>query len=231
MLKCSLVGAPVECGASQPGCVMGPDALRTAGIVKTLEDLGHVVTDHGNVASEPAAAKPHLNTAIHDMDKTLGWASALKEVAYRVARSPDLPIFLGGDHSIAIGTVPGVTRAAQERGVPQFVLWLDAHPDIHTLETTDSGNLHGTPVAYFTGQAGFDSYYPALEHRVDPQNVCMMGLRSVDPAERAHLSACDIAVHDMRSIDENGVSAPLIAFLDRVSAAKGSSCQSRCGFS
>ena len=100
-------------------------------------------------------------------------------------------------------------------------MWLDAHPDIHTLKSTTSGNLHGTPVAYFTGQADFEDAYPPLQHRIDPANVCMMGIRSVDPAENEHLAQFGIEVHDMRSIDEVGGAAPLRSFLKRVKEANG----------
>lgn len=221
MLNCTLVGAPVETGASQVGCIMGPDAYRTAGLKSTIETLGYAVRDEGNVAPRPVQAPIHANVAIHDLGETIGWATALEDAAYKAARSCDLPIFLGGDHSLSIGTIPGVTRHAQDTGRTQFVLWLDAHPDIHTLATTSSGNLHGTPVAYFTGQAGFEGVYPALKHRVAPDNICMMGIRSVDPAENLHLAQTGIEVHDMRAIDERGVAAPLRAFLKRVKAAKG----------
>ncbi len=221
MLKCSLLGAPTQDGASQQGCLMGPDAFRTAGIVQTLQELGHEVTDLGNLKPNPMPITPHNNPAIHDLDGIVGWAHALSEAAFDMARSSDLPIFLGGDHSMSIGTVPGITKYSAEQGRPQFVLWLDAHPDIHTLATTSSGNLHGTPVAYFTGREGFQGHYPDLSHAVDPQNMCMMGIRSIDPEEREFLSQSPITVHDMRSIDENGVVVPLRSFLGKVAKAKG----------
>ena len=103
---------------------------------------------------------------------------------------------------------------------PLFVLWLDAHPDLHTLDSTGSGNLHGTPVAYFTGQPGFDMF-PPLAAPVDPGNICMMGIRSVDPAEHARIKELGVTVHDMRTLDERGVAAPLAEFLARVSAVNG----------
>lgn len=221
MKNCTLVGAPVQSGASQPGCLMGPDAYRTAGLAKTIQSLGYQVTDRGNVQALEVRAPDHTNKAIHHLDEIIGWASALEEAAYGAAKSSDMPIFLGGDHSLSIGTVPGVTRHSAELGKPQFVLWLDAHPDIHTLDTTDSGNLHGTPVAYFTGQSGFEGIYPALKQAVDPANVSMMGIRSVDPAENSFLSSLPIEVHDMRALDEHGVAAPLRAFLARVMEAGG----------
>ncbi|MFD0915238.1 arginase [Pseudahrensia aquimaris] len=221
MLTCTLVGAPVESGASQVGCVMGPDAFRTAGLKTTIEDLGYRVVDLGNIVPRAYGDAAHVNPSIHHLGETIGWASALEDVAYRAIKSSSLPIFLGGDHSLSIGTVPGVARHAAEAGREQFVLWLDAHPDIHTLKTTTSGNLHGTPVAYFTGQEDFDGVYPELRYRVDPANICMMGIRSVDPAENEHLTRTGIEVHDMRAIDERGVAGPLRAFLERIKKTNG----------
>ncbi|MEL7211789.1 MAG: arginase [Pseudomonadota bacterium] len=220
-LRCALVGAPVQSGASQPGCLMGPDAYRTAGLADTLRDLGHEVTDLGNVTADVEDIQPPAGSSAHDLGATVGWSRALETAAYRAAQHADLPIFLGGDHSLSIGTVPGIARHSAVIGRPQFVLWLDAHPDIHTVQSTTSGNLHGTPVAYFMGMDGFEGVYPPLKTPVPAGNICMMGIRSVDPAENAALAAHDITVHDMRAIDEHGIAGPLRAFLDRVNAAKG----------
>ena len=131
-----------------------------------------------------------------------------------------LPIFLGGDHSLTLGSLTGVAAHAHHIGRPQFVLWLDAHSDFHTPITSPSGNLHGTPLAYATGQAGFDNF-PAVAAPVPQKNVCILGLRSVDAAERKLLEASDILYHDMRAIDEAGIARPLSAFLKTVAAAKG----------
>jgi arginase len=105
--------------------------------------------------------------------------------------------------------------------VALFVLWLDAHPDFHTLETTETGNLHGTPVAYVTGHPSFSRTFPPLPSPIEPRNLAMMGVRSVDPAERKALAGAGITVFDMRMIDENGVGPLLTAFLERVRAANG----------
>lgn len=219
--ECIIIGAPTQSGASQPGCVMGPDAFRTAGIIRELEALNYKVHDRGNLT--PQACKPahHDNPAIHNLDETVGWAHSLAQIAYTVASEHNFPIFLGGDHSLSIGSVPGVTKAAIERGQEPFVIWLDAHPDFHTLDTTQSGNLHGTPVAYFTGRKGFEGFYPQLEHPVPPENICMFGIRSVDRAEQALLAQAGVEIFDMRAIDELGVVAPLRAFLERVRNANG----------
>lgn len=220
-IRCGLVGAPVQSGASQAGCIMGPDAFRSAGLADTLKDLGHSVVDFGNIGRREVFLSAHANAAIHHLKETVGWALALRDAAGEAAEQTDMPIFLGGDHSLSIGTVPGMTRHAVRQGRVQFVLWLDAHPDIHSLTTTTSGNLHGTPVAYFTGASGFEGSYPDLEAKVAPKHVCMMGLRSVDDAERRLLSDTDIQVFDMRALDEHGVAAPLRGFLDKVRMANG----------
>jgi len=217
---CSILGALIETGASQRGCIMGPASLRTAGIPSALSTLGWKVTDLGDIAPTSCDRLSHGNPAIHHLAETRNWINSVEPAAFDAASSYDLPIFLGGDHSMAAGTVPGIARYAAAQNRPLFVLWLDAHPDLHTLDSTDSGNLHGTPVAYFTGQAGFDAY-PPLRHKVDPTNVCMMGIRSVDPAEHQRTLDTGIEVHDMRSIDEGGILPPLRRFLDRIRAANG----------
>lgn len=220
-MTCALVGAPVQTGASQLGCIMGPDAFRTAGLADTLSSLGHTVHDAGNIVQTDEGPMSHPNPSIHDLPETVGWANSLSNAAYGAAKAHHMPIFLGGDHSLAIGTVPGIAQHWTEEGRPLFVLWLDAHPDFHTLDTTKSGNLHGTPVAYFTGQPGFEGVYPELPVTIPEQNVCMLGIRSVDPAENAAMAKTEIDLHDMRAIDEHGIAAPLRAFLERVAAANG----------
>ncbi len=218
--SCHILGAAIETGASQRGCLMGPASLRTAGLMEVLMSLGWQVADLGDVQIAPQAETPHANPAVHNLAETRAWIEALEPMAYEAARTSDLPIFMGGDHSMSAGTVPGVARVAAEEGRPLFVLWLDAHPDLHTLATTESGNLHGTPVAYFTGQGECEAY-PALAQAVDPAHVCFMGIRSVDPAEHARIKDLNMEVHDMRALDETGVLAPLRAFLERVKAANG----------
>lgn len=217
---CHIIGAPVETGASQPGCLMGPASFRTAGLPAALRSLGWKVVDRGDVACKPVSIAAHSNSAVHNLAQMIGWTHALSAAAFDAAQASDCPVFLGGDHSLAAGTVHGMARYAAGQGRPLFVLWLDAHPDFHTLDTTTSGHLHGTPVAYFTGQAGFDGF-PPVPHPVPAENICMMGLRSVDPAERDGLAQAGVELHDMRAIDEHGIAAPLRRFLARVAAANG----------
>ena len=216
-----IIGARIQEGASQPGCLMGPDAFRTAGLMATLEERGYDATDLGDLTPTRMDGARHANPALRNLAEIAGWAGALTEAAYDAAGKADLPIFLGGDHSMSIGTVPGVAAHAAEMGRPLFVLWLDAHPDLHTLNTTTSGNLHGTPVGYFTDQGGFEGAYPTPPATVPAENVCFIGLRSVDPAERDMLRDQGFTAHDMRAMDEHGVAPLLRAFLEKVSAAGG----------
>ena len=216
---CILIGAPVDCGKRRRGCLMGPDAYRTAGLAEAITALGHTVEDLGNLAPEPVEVAPHRNPKVHALAENVGWTRTLMAAAQEAAPR-GLPIFLGGDHALALGSVAGMAAHAAAQGRPFFALWLDAHSDIHTPDTTDSGNLHGTPVGYVIGRDGFEAF-PALPARVDPANICMIGLRSVDGAEHAALLEINVDVVDMRVIDESGIRTPLAAFLDRVAAVNG----------
>lgn len=215
---CVLIGAPVDSGTRRPGCLMGPDALRTAGLADALTGLGHDVHDRGNVAPGPFTPDP-TDHAVHARAETAAWTDALTRAA-RDATRQGMAIFMGGDHSLSLGTVAGVAANAQDIGRPQFVLWLDAHADFHTPLSSTSGNLHGTPLAYVTGCPGFDGFAPPPAP-VPAENVCILGLRSVDGPERAALANSAISAHDMREIDEGGIARPLGAFLDRVARAGG----------
>jgi arginase len=215
---CILIGAPVDSGQRRPGCLMGPDALRTAGIASALTELGHAVDDWGNLA--PGQFAPESGEGrLHRPNETIGWTESLARLA-EAAAAEGLPVFLGGDHSISLGTISGIAAHAAAVGRPQFVLWLDAHSDFHTPETTATGNLHGTPLAYLTGRPGFEGF-PEVRHPVPEENICIIGLRSVDHAEREAFRQSRIRRHDMREIDERGIGALLAPFLEAVAAAGG----------
>jgi len=195
---------------------MAPDALRVAGLPQALAELGHEVRDRGTLtpATNTVPAQDHLIS----LPECVGWTQSITKAGAAVPAGT-LPIFMGGDHAIALGSVSAMAARAEAVGKPLFVLWLDAHSDFHTPETTDSGNLHGTPVAYFTGRPGFEAFpEPVI---VPADQVCMIGLRSVDAAERAALEADKVDLVDMRVIDEHGIKAPLVAFLNRVAATGG----------
>lgn len=215
---CILIGAPVDSGKRHTGCLMGPDSYRTAGLSSALQDLGHHVEDLGNLT--PASHKTDTDgAALHALNQTIAWTQRLMPIAEQ-AMTRGLPIFLGGDHSLSLGSVAGVANYAATQDRPLFVLWLDAHSDFHTPATTGSGNLHGTPLGYITGRAGFDDF-PPVSNPVPQDQICIIGLRSVDSAERDALEQTKIHRHDMREIDETGIARPLATFLDRVAQANG----------
>ncbi|KAF0228129.1 MAG: hypothetical protein FD175_2235 [Beijerinckiaceae bacterium] len=217
---CIVIGAPVQDGTGRLGCDMGPSAFRAAGIGPALQSLGYQVLDRGNLSATARPARSHPNPAIRSLAEIAGWTETLAAEVHE-ASTLGMPIVLGGDHSLAAGTLSGHARHAAEAGRKLFVLWLDAHPDLHTLESTESGNLHGVPMAYALGLPGFSGYFPPLSTPLDPARVCMMGLRSVDPAERRRLVELGIRVHDMRAVDENGVGTLLRDFLDEVARQDG----------
>jgi arginase len=196
---------------------MGPDAFRVAGLSEALTGLGHRVLDQGNLAPDSVEIAP--DPKLWSLAETVGWTQALARAAEEAAGA-GMPIFLGGDHALSMGSVSGVAAHAARIGRPLFLLWLDAHSDFHTLQSTESGNLHGVSVAYLAGRDGF-TMFPPMANPIPSKNICMIGLRSVDPAERDALEDTDVHLVDMRAIDENGIRAPLAEFLARVDAAEG----------
>ncbi|MGY4317970.1 arginase [Bradyrhizobium sp. JR3.5] len=220
--RIALLGVPIEIGASQPGPLMGPDALRTAGIARLLEQLDFRVDDHGNlaipavVADGPAPA----NTKFYDEVKT--WTRALSERAYWLAHSGAIPIFMGGDHSLSMGSINGVARYWQEKGRPLFALWVDAHADYNTPATTITGNMHGMSAAFLCGEPGLDDLLGGLPRAsIPPDQLDLIGTRSVDPLERKLLRQRNVLIADMRQIDEFGVAVLTRRVIERVRAKNG----------
>ena len=217
-INCILIGAPVDSGKHRKGCVMGPDAYRTANLPQVLSDLGYDVTDLGNLTAVAATAE-NVPDNPTELSQTIGWTNQLAEAGV-AAFKDGLPIFLGGDHALSLGSGLAAARHAQHCGRPLYILWLDAHSDFNTPETTMSGNLHGTPLAYLTGRNGF-SGFPQNDAPVPDHQVCILGLRSVDQAEKNALQQSEIQFYDMRAIDEQGIKRPLQSFLDQVKANNG----------
>ncbi len=221
MIPPSLIGAPVDTGQRQPGCLMGPAAYRVAGLREMLDALGQPALDRGDLALPATLPEcPPPNPALDQLPQTLAWTALIRTAVEAELRAHRLPIVLGGDHSLALGSLAGAAAHAATLGRPLFLLWLDAHSDFHTPLSTTSGNLHGTPVAYAAGQPGFAPFLP-FPAPIPAERICLFGIRSVDPAEHRALEECEIAVNDMRVLDEHGIAAPLRRFLNRVAAEGG----------
>jgi arginase len=214
-LPVAVIGAALDLGAGRRGVDMGPSAIRYAGLDARLAALGREVEDWGNVETAVAeAASPG--------DEEARFLVEIKEACGRVAdlvvhavSDGRLPLVLGGDHSIALGTLGGLARAAGRSG---GVLWLDAHGDVNRPHTSPSGNVHGMALAAALGIAG-----PAFESdgwplpAVDPQRVVLVGVRSLDPAERELLRELDVCVFTMSDLDRVGVEVAMAQALERVS--------------
>ena len=210
-----IIGAPIEIGTSEPGSLMGPAALRTAGLGRVQQDLGYAVNDAGDLSPDCAAGQ-------RDLPAIRAWMTLIAGAVEAAFTRGSLPLVAGGDHSLSLGSIDGMLRHCRRTGRPVFVLWLDAHADFNTVETSPSGNVHGMPLAALSGEPGFDSLFEGMERPgLDPRHIHLFGLHSIDAGERALVTRRDVKVVDMRTIDEFGVVAPLRRILDRVRAADG----------
>jgi arginase len=223
MKRIAILGAPVEIGASQRGTLMGPAALRTAGLLTVLDGLGFEVSDHGDISirdvAELADTPPGNTKHYREVQR---WIRAMSPRAYELARSGAVPIFLGGDHTLSMGSVNGVARHWHETGRELFVIWLDAHADYNTPSTTLSGNMHGMSAAFLCGEPGLD-HLLGEEPRasIKPDQLELFGTRSIDKGENDTLRTRRIGIADMRQIDEFGVGVLIRRFIDKVRARDG----------
>ncbi|MGE0315216.1 MAG: arginase [Lautropia sp.] len=204
-LSAALVGAPTDVGAGARGCSMGPEALRVAGIATALERHGLVVHDRGNLAGPTNPWQPPTDGHRH-LDEVIAWNRVVYDAVLAELRAGHMPVFLGGDHSLAIGSISAVARACRDLGRPLRILWLDAHADFNTSDLTPSGNLHGMPVACLSGHGpdaltGLAGFRPAIAMGTIQQ----VGIRSIDAGEKRLVHEQHIAIHDMRRIDEIGM--------------------------
>ena len=201
-----LIGVPIDLGAGRRGVDMGPSALRIARIAETLVGLGHTVTDAGNVdvpqreTADEGQADLRFLGAIGQVCHSLYAATRASLDAGRV------PIVLGGDHSVAMGSIAAVADAARARGERVGVIWLDAHGDMNGPGTTPSGNIHGMPLACLLGR-GAPSLTTIGERvpAIDPDDVALIGIRAIDRAEAALIRASGVRTWTMRDIDEHGM--------------------------
>ncbi|MGM9515931.1 arginase [Roseateles sp. DB2] len=204
----SLIGAPTDIGAGARGASMGPEALRVANIGPTLEGHGVNVMDRGNLSGPYNPWLPPVDGYRH-LPEVVAWNRAVHEAVYAELKLGRMPILLGGDHCLGLGSISAVARHCKEQGKKLRVLWLDAHADFNTSELTPSGNIHGMPVACLAGFGpkelieigGFSKEHPAIS----PKWVRQIGIRSVDAGEKRFVHEQELEVFDMRYIDEMGM--------------------------
>jgi arginase len=201
----SLIGAPTDIGAGMRGASMGPEALRVADIAAVLAGHGLEVADLGNLAGPPNPWQAAQRGYRH-LDEVVAWNRAVHDAVHAELKAGRLPILLGGDHCLGIGSISAVARHCREAGKKLRVLWLDAHADFNTSELTPSGNIHGMPVACLCGHGPKElieigGSVPALH----PKSIRQIGIRSVDPGEKRFVHEVGLEVFDMRYIDEMGM--------------------------
>jgi len=198
----SIIGVPMDLGQGRRGVDMGPSAIRYANLQDRLQTLGYTVKDRGNISVPTAEShEVHLEKLKYLPEVTAVSEDLAAEVK-DVLEEGHFPIILGGDHSIAIGSLAGVTQQFKSLGV----IWFDAHGDFNTEDTTPSGNIHGMPLAVSLGignekLVNIAGYAP----KVKPENVVIVGARSIDPDERRLLRDYKVTVFDMHQIDRNGI--------------------------
>ena len=213
----SLIGAPTDIGAGSRGASMGPEALRVANLVPVLQGLGLQVLDRGNLSGPANPWLAPVNGYRH-LDEVVAWNSAVHDAVYAELGQGHLPMLLGGDHCLGLGSISAVARHCRDTGKQLRVLWLDAHADFNTNALTPSGNLHGMPVACLCGYGpaaltGMGGQTPAIE----PAWIKQIGIRSVDEGEKRLVHEAGLEVFDMRYIDELGMRAAMnqaLAHLD-----------------
>lgn len=212
----NILGAPLDLGADRRGVDMGPSAIRYAGLQERLESIGLEVTDSGNVVAELPEVASELDEKARYLPAILRSCAQIAGRVAELASTGAIPLVLGGDHSIAMGTLAGLHSAFGPGGV----LWVDAHGDLNRPETSPSGNVHGMPLAAALGQCGFDLQGFEGPPWLDPTKTALLGVRSLDPGERALVRELGLSVFTMADIDRRGIPAVVA---DALAAVEGAS--------
>ena len=202
-LNISMIGVPIDFGQMRRGVDMGPSAIRYAGAVERLEALGHEVVDEGDIYV-PNAAKLEVHPKLRNLGAVVEACTKLAEQVATAVEHKKFPLVLGGDHSIAIGTLAGLAQHYKNLGV----IWYDAHADMNTAETSPSGNIHGMPLAVAMG-LGHEklTHIGGEQPKINPKNLVIIGARSVDEGERELIKEKGIKVYSMHEIDRLGMAA------------------------
>jgi arginase len=203
-----VIGVPLDLGQSRRGVDMGPSAVRVAGLENRLESLGHVVDDAGNIAVAIAEQKRQGHPRAKYLKEITSTCAKEAELVVKTLTAGKVPLVLGGDHSIAVGTVSGVAEFYRRQNQKIGLIWFDAHSDINTPSSSPSGNVHGMPLAAILGIWDSDlSKIFSFSPKVAPENCVLVGVRDVDTAEKENIRRAGIEVYTMRDIDERGMRA------------------------
>ncbi len=214
-----IIGVPMDLGAGRRGVDMGPAAIRVAGLGARAGALGYSVKDCGNVFVEQVERLRDENDKARYLDEIAHACARLADKTAKILDDGGMPVILGGDHSIAIGSASGVSKHFHDRGKKLGIIWLDAHADMNTPETTESGNIHGMPLACLMGR-GPDQLARLFDFapKVEPRNVALIGIRDIDAGERALIKELGVRAFTAREMDERGMNAIMDEALQIASA-------------
>jgi len=212
----SLIGVPSDTGASDRGATMGPEALRVAGLSDVLTKLGHSVTDTGNLFGPKNPERKSANGYRHLKENVI-WCKNIQESVFGEISEGNLPIVLGGDHAMSIGSIAAIARFCDQQKKRLCIIWIDAHSDFNTSQTSPSGNIHGMPVAVAAGYGPQELL--SIGHKtpmVDAADIYQVGIRSVDMKEKHLVIKAGVVTYDMRRIDEIGMREAMNQILNDV---------------
>jgi arginase len=214
-----VLGVPMDLGSGRRGVDMGPSAIRIAGVADRLTELGHKVVDDGDIDIKNVEELKVGDARVRYLTEITKAATILARKVDRIMGLGHFPLVLGGDHSIAVGTVSGISSFAQRQGKRVGLLWIDAHGDINTPETSPSGNIHGMPLAALLGYGVSElTGVGGSEPKVDARNVALVGIRSLDTGEKKRLKETGVQVHTMSDIDRQGADRVMEKALARVTS-------------
>ena len=212
-----VLGVPMDLGSGRRGVDMGPSAIRIAGVEQRLRELGHTVVDDGDITIKNMEELKVGDVHARYLGEIARAATVACKKVERIMRRGHFPLVLGGDHSIAVGTVSGIAAFCRREGKKLGLLWVDAHGDINTPQSSPSGNIHGMPVAALLGHGPDElTGIGGKFRKVDPANVALVGIRSLDEGEKHRLKETGVQVHTMSDIDRHGIHRVMKKALARV---------------
>ncbi len=214
-----LLGVPMDLGAGRRGVDMGPSAIRIAGITEKLSALGHTVTDDGDIQVKAPETQRIKDPRLKYLSEIVRACTLLAAKVEKIMESGNFPLVIGGDHSIAIGTIAGISSFCRKKNKSLGVLWVDAHGDMNTAETSPSGNIHGMPLAVSVGLGTLELTSVGGDFRkVDPKNVVMIAIRDLDEGEKLAIKKSGLDIFTMEDIDKHGMAVVITKALRKLRA-------------
>jgi arginase len=215
-----LIGVPMDLGAGRRGVDMGPSAIRIAGVAEKLKRLGHTVVDEGDIVIRAPEQQKIRNERLRYLTEIVRACTILSTKVQKILEGSGFPLVMGGDHSIAIGTIAGIASYARARNKRPGILWIDAHGDMNTDSTTPSGNIHGMPLAASLGLGAAElASVGGAFRKIDPKDAVLIAIRDLDDGEREIIRKLGVNIFTMEQIDKYGMSVVLDKALRKLSKA------------